>query len=90
VQAQSFLGQRLYQAFANNGDFVINALDNLSGSAALIGLRSRATYTRPFTTVDELPRRADLEFRATEQRLEAELTQTEQTLGRAAAVSQRR
>ncbi len=81
VQAQSFLGQRLYQAFANNGDFVVNALDNLSGSAALIGLRSRATYTRPFTTVDELKRHADLEFRATEQRLEAELTQTEQRLG---------
>jgi len=81
VQAQNFLGQRIYNAFANNGDFVINALDNLSGSAALIGLRSRATYTRPFTTVEALRRRADLEFRATEQRLEAELTQTEQRLG---------
>jgi ABC-type uncharacterized transport system involved in gliding motility auxiliary subunit len=81
VQAQNFLGQRIYTAFANNGDFVINALDNLSGSAALIGLRSRATYTRPFTTVEELRRRADLEFRATEQRLETELTQTEQRLG---------
>ena len=81
VQAQNFLGQRLFTAFANNGDFVINALDNLSGSAALIGLRSRATYTRPFTTVEELRRRADLEFRATEDRLEAELTQTEQRLG---------
>ena len=81
VQAQSFLGQRIYNAFANNGDFVINALDNLSGSAALIGLRSRATYTRPFTTVEDLRRRADLEFRATEQRLEGELTQTEQRLG---------
>jgi len=81
VQAQNFLGQRLVTAFANNGDFVVNALDNLSGSAALIGLRSRATYTRPFTKVEELRRRADLEFRATEQRLQAELTQTEQRLG---------
>jgi ABC-type uncharacterized transport system involved in gliding motility auxiliary subunit len=81
VQAQNFLGQRLVSAFANNGDFVINALDNLSGSAALIGLRSRATYTRPFTKVEELRRKADLEFRATEDRLEAELTQTEQRLG---------
>jgi ABC-type uncharacterized transport system involved in gliding motility auxiliary subunit len=81
VQAQNFLGQRLVTAFANNGDFVINALDNLSGSAALIGLRSRATYTRPFSKVEELRRRADLEFRATEDRLEAELTQTEQRLG---------
>jgi ABC-type uncharacterized transport system involved in gliding motility auxiliary subunit len=81
VQAQNFLGQRLVTAFANNGDFVINALDNLSGSAALIGLRSRATYTRPFTTVEALRRQADLEFRATEDRLEAEHTQTEQRLG---------
>ena len=81
VQTQNFLGQRLVTAFANNGDFVINALDNLSGSAALIGLRSRATYTRPFTKVEELRRQADLEFRATEDRLEAELTQTEQRLG---------
>jgi ABC-type uncharacterized transport system involved in gliding motility auxiliary subunit len=80
VQTQNFLGQRLATAFANNGDFVINALDNLSGSAALIGLRSRATYTRPFTRVEELRRRADLEFRATEDRLELELTQTEQRL----------
>jgi ABC-type uncharacterized transport system involved in gliding motility auxiliary subunit len=80
VQTQNFLGQRLMTAFAANGDFVINALDNLSGSAALIGLRSRATFTRPFTTVEELRRRADLEFRETEQRLEAELTQTEQRL----------
>jgi gliding motility-associatede transport system auxiliary component len=81
VQTQNFLGQRLMTAFANNGDFVINALDNLSGSAALIGLKSRATFTRPFTTVEELRRNAELEFRATEQRLENELTQTEQKLG---------
>jgi ABC-type uncharacterized transport system involved in gliding motility auxiliary subunit len=81
VQTQSYLGQRLTTAFANNGDLVINALDNLSGSAALIGLRSRATYTRPFTTVEELRREAELQFRATEERLEAELNQTEQKLG---------
>jgi ABC-type uncharacterized transport system involved in gliding motility auxiliary subunit len=81
VQVQSFLGQRLMTAFANNGDFVINALDNLSGSADLIGLRSRATYTRPFTTVEELRRDADSRFRATEQGLQAELAATEQRLG---------
>lgn len=81
VQAQNFLGQRVVSAFANNGDFVFNALDNLSGSAALIGLRSRATYTRPFTKVEELRRNADVQFRATEERLQAELRDTEQKLG---------
>jgi gliding motility-associatede transport system auxiliary component len=81
VQTQNFLGQRLVTAFANNGDFVFNALDNLAGSAALIGLRSRATYSRPFTKVEELRRNADLEFRAREERLQAQLTETEQKLG---------
>ncbi len=81
VQSQNFLGQRVVTAFANNGDFVFNALDNLAGSAALIGLRSRATYTRPFTKVEELRRNADLEFRSQEERLQAQLTETEQKLG---------
>jgi ABC-type uncharacterized transport system involved in gliding motility auxiliary subunit len=81
VQVQNFLGQQLITAFANNGDFVINALDNLSGSAELIGLRSRATYSRPFTTVEALRRDADLRFRATEQQLQAELAETERKLG---------
>jgi ABC-type uncharacterized transport system involved in gliding motility auxiliary subunit len=81
VQVQNFLGQRVMTSFANNGDFVINALDNLAGSADLIGLRSRATYTRSFTTVDELRRAADARFRETEQQLQAELAETERKLG---------
>ena len=81
VQQQSFLGQTLATAFANNGDFLINALDNLSGSADLIGIRARGTYSRPFTRVQALRRQADAQFRQTEQRLQAELTETETRLG---------
>ena len=81
VQVQNFLGQRLVNAFANNGDFVVNALDNLSGSADLIGLKSRATYTRPFTTVEKLRRDADARFRQTEQELQGRLSETERKLG---------
>ena len=80
VQRQNFLGQQLVTAFANNGDFLINALDNLSGSADLIGIRARGTYTRPFTRVQALRRQADAQFRQTEQRLQAELTETENRL----------
>ena len=80
VQLQNFLGQQLATAFANNGDFAINALDNLSGSADLIGIRARGTYSRPFTRVQELRRQADAQFRQTEQRLQAELTETENRL----------
>lgn len=80
VQRQNFLGQQLTNAFANNGDFLINALDNLSGSADLIGIRARGTYSRPFTRVQALRRQADAQFRQTEQRLQAELTETENRL----------
>ncbi len=81
VQAQNFLGQQLLTAFASNGDFLVNALDNLSGSAELIGLRSRASFTRPFEKVEELRVAADAQFRATEERLQAELAETERNLG---------
>ncbi|HEX5420410.1 MAG TPA: Gldg family protein, partial [Gammaproteobacteria bacterium] len=80
VDRQSFLGQAVVTAFASNGDFVTNALDNLSGSAELIGLKSRATYSRPFTTVDALRRTADARFRTEQQRLQAELTATKKKL----------
>ncbi len=81
VEVRRIFGQQIPSAFANNGDFVINALDNLTGSADLISIRSRASFARPFTTVEALRREADAKFRATEQRLEAQLDETEQRLG---------
>jgi ABC-type uncharacterized transport system involved in gliding motility auxiliary subunit len=80
VQVQQFFGQRLLSAFASNGDFVVNALDNLTGSSDLIGMRSRATYTRPFERVEELRRKADADFRTTEQSLQDRLNETERKL----------
>jgi ABC-type uncharacterized transport system involved in gliding motility auxiliary subunit len=80
VQVQNFLGQRLMNAFANNGDFVLNSVDNLSGSSALISVRGRATSQRPFTTVEALKRAADDRFRSKEQELQTELQDTERKL----------
>jgi len=78
---RSLFGQQVATAFASNGDFVTNALANLAGSTELIGLRSRATFSRPFDTVETLRRQADARFRETEQRLQAELVETERRLG---------
>lgn len=78
---RSLLGQPIAQPFASNGDFVANAIANLAGSEDLIGLQSRATYVRPFDHVENLRREADARFRETEQRLEAELAETERRLG---------
>lgn len=80
AQVQQFFGQRVVNAFASNGDFVINAIDNLIGSADLIAVRTRVGSTRPFTTVDALRVEADARFRAKERELQARLTETEEKL----------
>ncbi len=80
VQVQNFLGQRIMNAFANNGDFVLNAVDNLTGSSSLISIRGRATSQRPFATVEAIKRNADDRFRAKEQELQRELQDTERKL----------
>jgi len=80
VRVQNFLGQRVASAFANNGDFVFNALDNLTGNADLISIRGRATFRRPFDKVEELTRIADEQYRQKEESLQQELEQTETRL----------
>ena len=82
VQVSQFLGQRIPQPFANNGDFVVNALDNLSGGADLVSIRSRGVYSRPFTRVIELQREAGDRLREQESELMDSLAETQETLGR--------
>lgn len=80
VQSQDFFGRSVASPFADNGDFVVNILDNLSGSNDLIGLRSRAGQARPFTVIDRLQRNADLRYQATQQELQRQLTETQKQL----------
>ncbi len=80
VQTRELLGQRIAQAFANNGDLVANAIDNLTGSGALISIRGRATFSRPFERVEALKRRADDRLRSKVLELQSELQQTETKL----------
>src|SRR3974390_63593 len=80
VQTREIFGQRIAQAFANNGDFVANILDNLSGSGALISVRGRASFWRPFERIEALKRQADDRLRAKALELQSELQQTEAKL----------
>jgi ABC-type uncharacterized transport system involved in gliding motility auxiliary subunit len=80
VHPQSVFGQRIDQVFANNGDLVLNTLDNLAGSADLISVRGRASFARPFDRVEKLRKVADDQFRAKEQELEQQLRETEEKL----------
>ncbi|MNT22345.1 hypothetical protein D3C72_1577260 [compost metagenome] len=80
VQVQDFFGQRVPQPWADNSGFAINALDNLAGSEALISVRSRGRFTRPFEVVESIQREAEVQFREREQELQQRLTDTEQKL----------
>jgi ABC-type uncharacterized transport system involved in gliding motility auxiliary subunit len=80
VQISQFLGQRIPQPFANNADFVINALDNLAGDSSLVSIRSRGRYSRPFDRVLKMQRDADDRLRAQESVLLEGLAETEEQI----------
>jgi ABC-type uncharacterized transport system involved in gliding motility auxiliary subunit len=80
VRTQNVFGQHFAMAWANNGDFVANAVDNLAGSGDLISIRGRQSFFRPFTKVDDLRRHADEQLRAKEKELDTELKDTEKKL----------
>ena len=82
VQVGNLLGHRYLSATADNGSFILNALDYLGGSSALITVRSRGRYSRPFTAVDAIRREADERYRAQAEQLETRLRQTESELRR--------
>lgn len=80
VQVQDFFGQKIFNAWADNGALIANVLDNLAGSSDLISIRGRETSSRPFLKVNELRLAADQKFRATEESLQARLKDTEAKL----------
>jgi len=80
VRKQNFLGTTSVTALANNGDLVINIIDNLAGDDDLIGIRARDVDNRPFTRVEQLRVEAEQRLRDTEQELQQRLEETEQRL----------
>ncbi len=80
IRTRSYFGMDLPQPIADNGNFIVNSIDNLSGSNDLISLRSRGEFTRPFERVEAIRRDAELKFREHEQELQAKLQEAEQKL----------
>ncbi len=65
LQFQNFFGRQVAVPTANNAAFVINAVDNLLGSNALINLRSRGLSVRPFHRIEALKRDAEQRYSKT-------------------------
>lgn len=70
-----------YRTFADNGSFILNAIETMAGDPVLAGLRGRGEYTRPFGRVEVLRQAAEGEYLAEQEQLEAEIQETERRLG---------
>jgi ABC-type uncharacterized transport system involved in gliding motility auxiliary subunit len=80
VRVADFFGQQTATPFSDNGAFVANLVGTLSGSDALIGLRSRGDTNRPFTLVAAMQGDAEAQFRQTQQALQQHLDEVEKKL----------
>jgi len=77
IRKQDMLGVSVPQPISNNGDFVINSIENLSGNTDLISLRGRGKYSRPFEKVETIRKQAESKFREREKKLQVTLEETE-------------
>ncbi|HIF58711.1 MAG TPA: ABC transporter [Rhodospirillales bacterium] len=73
LQQQEFFGKKISTPVSNNADFLVNSLENLGGSQALISLRSRGLSVRPFHTIQDIKNNAEDKYRETEQKLTEKL-----------------
>ena len=80
IREQNFLGFSVPQTIANNADFIVNSVENLSGNQALISLRSREEYVRPFTKVENIRREAERKYQARQLELQDKLKQAEEKI----------
>lgn len=80
AEVRNVTGEQLLVPYAGNGDFVVNALENLTGGDALLGLRSRGDSRRPFLMVEEIQLAAERQFRAEQEVLVKELNDTQAKL----------
>lgn len=73
LQSMNLFGQQIQQPRNDNLAFALNLTEQLSGSEALIGLRSRGSFDRPFDRVAELEKQAQMKWQAEETRLNEKL-----------------
>jgi len=78
--ADSHVVDKRGQFNSNNADFVLNAIEVLSGGDILAGIRGGGIAYRPFTLIERMQAEAEQAYRSTEQRLSTELEQAQARL----------
>jgi ABC-type uncharacterized transport system involved in gliding motility auxiliary subunit len=80
VDVQEIFGQRLVIPRNGNLNFALSLVEHLAGDENLIGLRSRAAFTRPLTVVREMEARAQQAYLSRIKELEDSLNETQEKL----------
>lgn len=80
IRSRQVLGQSIAEPFANNGDFLMNAVEQMAGGAALADLRGKAVDWRPFDRIDALKQAAEDRYLKTEQALVTKVHDAESKL----------
>lgn len=80
IRQRQVLGQPIAEAFANNGAFVLNAIEQMSGGTVLADLRGRGVSWRPFEKIQALERQAEARYLEKQQQLMARIQAAENQL----------
>jgi len=80
VQKLNFLGQTIIQPRNDNLNLMLNAAEHLSGNEALMSIRSRGRFSRPFTRLLAMQRQAQLRHQTEEKLLLSQLEEVQQRL----------
>ncbi len=75
IRDQEINGTLYREPWANNGDFLLNTVDELTGGSELVGLRGRTPKSRPLERLDSLRLRADQRLAASSEALERRLAE---------------
>ncbi|TAE34757.1 MAG: hypothetical protein EAY65_01140 [Alphaproteobacteria bacterium] len=77
AKTQEFSGKNLIMPTADNGAFILNSLEYLTGEGALINLRTRHSKNRTFAVLDTMKREAEQRYRTKEHELKEQLVDME-------------
>ncbi|MBC2712356.1 MAG: Gldg family protein [Desulfosarcina sp.] len=80
LSQQNLLGFTISNIFNDNLNFMLNTSEMLTGNPALISIRSRGIFERPFTRVQELERKAQDRWLDQEQALVRQVEETNEKL----------
>jgi len=80
LQTQEVSGQLVAVPYSDNGNFVLNALDSLTGTQGLSYLRGQGTIARPFEKLEDVRRKAEEMYLKEEKILNQRIEDTQKRL----------